>query len=260
MEQETQLRELPDIKELLEVLEQNGLEKEQNEVESLVDCLESMENQFKEVMSELKEVRGQLTQIQDRGIRAATAKVLDGAESKVKEIGGQIKLVKENLVRAAKKAVREFKEKGVDALKKIISGMRIPGALSLIQRGLESGKNTMNRSAEKISVIREELHEAGEHTRNVGRLLLGRERKEPEKKAADRGVLVVIQKLYSSCGRLFSEMEKNTGRTVKKMEDFLKGEEPSGQERPSVKIELGRLKKNPAARQTPQPVVGDRTR
>ena len=92
MEVAIALREQPEIRELFEVLEGNGLKKERQEVESLVDYLEGMESQFGEVIKELKEVRGQLEQIQDRGIKATAARLLDSAEGKVQEIGGQIEI------------------------------------------------------------------------------------------------------------------------------------------------------------------------
>lgn len=52
------LREQPDIKNLLYVLESSGLKEEQQEVETLVDYLESMENQFSRMLSELREMQG----------------------------------------------------------------------------------------------------------------------------------------------------------------------------------------------------------
>ncbi len=119
--------------------EENGLAKEQQEVESLVNYLEGMESQFGKVLEELKEVRGQLTQIQDKGIRATAARVIDNAENKVQEIGSQISLIKQNLIRSAKNAVESFKEKGVDALRKVVSAMKIPNAFSLLKGGLHSG-------------------------------------------------------------------------------------------------------------------------
>ena len=125
MEAAVALREQPEIRELFEVLEGNGLKKERQEVESLVNYLEGMESQFGEVIKELKEVRGQLEQIQDRGIKATAARLLDSAEGRVQEIGGQIALVKTNLVRSAKNAVQEFKEKGVGALRKAVSALSL---------------------------------------------------------------------------------------------------------------------------------------
>ena len=44
MEAAVALREQPEIRELFEVLEGNGLKKERQEVESLVDYLEGMES------------------------------------------------------------------------------------------------------------------------------------------------------------------------------------------------------------------------
>ena len=49
MEAAVNLREQPDIKNLLYVLESSGLKEEQQEVETLVDYLESMENQLREM-------------------------------------------------------------------------------------------------------------------------------------------------------------------------------------------------------------------
>lgn len=110
MDAAVNLRKQPEIRELFEVLEENGLAKEQQEVESLVNYLEGMESQFGKVLEELKEVRGQLTQIQDKGIRATAARVVDNVENKVQEIGSQISLIKQNLIRSAKNAVENFKE------------------------------------------------------------------------------------------------------------------------------------------------------
>lgn len=87
MDAAVNLREQPEIRELFETLEENGLAKEQQEVESLVTYLENMESQFGKVLGELKEVRGQLTQIQEKGIRATAVRVVGNVEGRVLEIG-----------------------------------------------------------------------------------------------------------------------------------------------------------------------------
>ena len=56
MEAAIALREQPEIREVFEVLEGNGLKKERQEVESLVNYLEGMESQFGEVIKELKDL------------------------------------------------------------------------------------------------------------------------------------------------------------------------------------------------------------
>lgn len=245
------LREQLEIRELFEVLEENGLAKEQREVESLVNYLEGMESQFGKVLEELKEVRGQLTQIQDKGIRATAARVVDNVENKVKEVGSQIALVKQNLIRSAKNAVESFKEKGVDALRKAVSAMKIPNALSLLKEGLHSGMENMNKNAEKIGVFAGELHMAKEHTKNAGRVLFGKGIKEKTERNTDKGMLAKIQKVFLSCGKLFSGMEKAAENAMEQTEQFARGVG----KKPSVKAELKRIKSGKSAKpaiQTPQ--------
>lgn len=82
MEAAVNLREQPDIKNLLYALESSGLKKEQQEMETLVDYLEGMENQFSRMLSELREMQGTLTKIQDKGIRATVSRIVVNAEGK----------------------------------------------------------------------------------------------------------------------------------------------------------------------------------
>lgn len=249
MEAAVALREQPEIRELFEVLEGNGLKKERQEVEILVNYLEGMESQFGQVIEELKEVRGQLEQIQDKGIKATAARLLDSAEGKAWEIGGQVALVKTNLIRSAKNAVHDFKERGVDALRKAVSAMKIPAALSVLKEGLHSGMESMERNAAKIGIVGGELSRAAQHTKNAGRALIGRRTREPAEPKGDKGVLAKIQRAFLSFGRSFSEMEKAAEDAQKRMEQFCRG----GEKKPSVKAELRKIKSQKTASQKIQP-------
>lgn len=106
----------------------------------------------------------------------------------MREIGGQIALVKTNLVRSAKNAAQEFKEKGVDALRRAVSAMKIPAALSALKESLHSGMESMERNAAKIGIVGGELNKAAQHTKNAGRALIGRRTKEPTEPKGDKGV------------------------------------------------------------------------
>ena len=249
METAVALREQPEIRELFEVLEGNGLKKERQEVESLVNYLEGMESQLGEVIMELNLLRGNLEHIQDRGIKATAARLLDSAEGKVQEIGGQIALVKTNLVRSAKNAVQEFKEKGVGALRKAVSAMKIPAALSALKESLHSGMESMERNAAKIGIVGGELNRAAQHTKNVGRALVGRRIKELAEPKGDKGIRAKIQKAFLSFGRSFAAMEKAAENAQKRMEQFCRGEG----KKPSVKAELRQIKSGRSAGQKMQP-------
>ena len=54
------LSDIPEIKELLKVLEENGLLKEQNDVKTLVSYIEDMETKLFDMSTELKEMHGEV--------------------------------------------------------------------------------------------------------------------------------------------------------------------------------------------------------
>lgn len=118
--------EQPEIAELFQVLEGNGLKKEQRQVEEFVNYLDSMEGHFYQVLQELGEVKEQLNRIQDGGVRASATRIVKQAGENVQAMGAQLHTVRKNLIQSAKSALHTFKEKGVGALKSAVSAMKIP--------------------------------------------------------------------------------------------------------------------------------------
>jgi len=228
------LSEQPELKELFTVLEGNGMGREKQEIESLVHYIESMETGFGQVIEELKEVRGQLEQIQDKGVKATVQRVVDKAEVKVFEVKSQLVTVKNNLVKSAVNAVDAFKKKGVAALQKAVIAMGIYSALSHVKRGLQNTVKSVNEDISKIGTINSELHSIGEHSKNIGRTLFGRQAKEVTPHNPDKGVLAKIQKLFAASSSLLSNMEKMTDNTMKKVAKLEQREE----KKPSVKESL----------------------
>ena len=233
------LRQQPEIIELFQVLEENELVKEHQEVELLVDYLEGIESQFGQMLEELKAVRGQLSQIQDKGVKATAVRIVEKAEGKVQEIGSQITTMKENLHHSAQNAIITFKEIGVGALKKAVSAMKIPSVLFVLKESFHSGMESMNKNATKIAIISGEIHEAREHTKNIGRVLFGRGTKEPNPHSPDKGVTAKLKNVFLSCGIKFADMEHATESVIQKLEQM----ESKKSKKPSVRAEIRRLKK-----------------
>lgn len=235
---QTTLMEQPEIVELFRVLEGNGLQKEQKEVESLVKYLDGMESQFGQVLEELRDVKEQLSQIQDGGVKASVLRIAEQAQGKVQEVGGQFHTVRKNLIQSAKSALQTFKEKGKDALQRAVSAMKIPSALARIQEGFNGAVESMNRQADKMEILSGELHAAGGHIKNVGRIFRGKEREKVEPQATDRGITTKIRKSFLTISGRLSSMEQTTGNVRKRLEQFVQKEE----KKPSVKGELKKLK------------------
>ena len=252
---QTVLMEQPEIVELFRVLERNGLQKEQKEVEFLVQYLDGMEVQFAQVLEELREVKEQLSQIQDGGMKASVLRITEQAQGKVQEVGGQLNRVRKNLIQSAGNALQTFQEKGKDALRKFVSAMKIPYALARIQEGLHGTVESMNRQADKMKVLSGELHAAGGHIKNAGRIFRGKEQEKVEIQATDKGITAKIQKSFLALSGRLSSMEQTTGNLRRRLERFVQKEE----KKPSVKGELKRLKEEKRSLQLPVPVK-DHTR
>ena len=252
---QTVLMEQPEIVELFRVLERNGLQKEQKEVEFLVQYLDGMEVQFAQVLEDLREVKEQLSQIQDGGMKASVLRITEQAQGKVQEVGGQLNRVRKNLIQSAGNALQTFQEKGKDALRKFVSAMKIPSALARIQEGLHGTVESMNRQADKMKVLRGELHAAGGHIKNAGRIFRGKEQEKVEIQATDKGITAKIQKSFLALSGRLSSMEQTTGNLRRRLERFVQKEE----KKPSVKGELKRLKEEKRSLQLPVPVK-DHTR
>lgn len=252
---QTVLMEQPEIVELFRVLERNGLQKEQKEVEFLVQYLDGMEVQFAQVLEELREVKEQLSQIQDGGMKASVLRITEQAQGKVQEVGGQLNRVRKNLIQSAGNALQTFQEKGKDALRKFVSAMKIPSALARIQEGLHGTVESMNRQADKMKVLSGELHAAGGHIKNAGRIFRGKEQEKVEIQATDKGITAKIQKSFLALSGRLSSMEQTTGNLRRRLERFVQKEK----KKPSVKRELKRLKEEKRSLQLPVPVK-DHTR
>ena len=77
----------PQIIDLYEVLEKNGLHKQKEDVQSLVGYIESMEYNLSVMMNEIQEMHTEVNRLHDKGIRAQCAKIVAKAEDKIQQLG-----------------------------------------------------------------------------------------------------------------------------------------------------------------------------
>lgn len=228
----------PQIIDLYEVLEKNGLHKQKEDVQSLVGYIESMEYNLSVMMNEIQEMHTEVNRLHDKGIRAQCAKIVSKVEDKVQQAKTMISIAKVKTIQSAENAVKAFREKGKSALVQAVQAMRIPAALSKIKDGFSHAAQSMRQSAGQLDVIRGELHEVGGHMKNAGRVFLGKPAKQADKLETDKGALAKLRGFLESCGNAFSNMERGADRLMEKMQHSKEPEE----QKQSVKYELRQLK------------------
>lgn len=227
----------PQILDLIEALEQNGLSKQKEEVQSLVGYIENMEQSLSMMMAEMQEMHAEVSRLHDKGIRAKCTQLLSKAENKIEQVKTMVSTAKNRLIAAAGNAMKTYKEKGKSALIQAVNAMRIPAALSRIKEGFYHAAQSMRQSAGQLDSVREELHEVGSHMKNVGRVMFGKPTKQTKALEADKGVLAKLRDFLESCGKAFDRMERSADNLLSKTQH----DKPM-EEKPSVKSELRQMK------------------
>ena len=228
----------PQILDLYEVLEQNGLHKQKEDVQSLVGYIESMEYNLSVMMSEIQEMHTEVNRLHDKGIRAQCAKIVSKAGDKVQQAKAMVSVAKVKMIQSAENAVKAFREKGKSALVQAVQAMRIPSVLSCMKNGFSHAAQSVRQSAEKLNGLREQIHEAGGYVKNAGRALSGKAPAESAKLQADKGLLAKVRDGLESFGKTLSRMERGADRLLGKIQP----EKESDGHRQSVKSELRQLK------------------
>lgn len=245
----------PQIIDLYEVLEQNGLHKQKEEVQSLVGYIESMEYNLSVMMSEIQEMHTEVNRLHDKGIRAQCAKIVSKVEDKVQQAKTMVSIVKVKTIQSAGNAVKAFQEKGKSALIQAVQAIRIPSVLSSMKNGFSHAAQSVHEGAEKLDGLREQIHEAGAYMKNAGRALSGKAPAESGKLQPDKGLLAKIRNGLESFSSKLSDMGYSTDRLLGKIQPEKEPEEL----KQSVKSELRQLK-NGRSEPAKAPVVKEQAR
>ena len=245
----------PQIIDLYEVLEQNGLHKQKEEVQSLVGYIENMEYNLSVMMNEIQEMHTEVNRLHDKGIRAQCAKIVSKVEDKVQQAKTMVSIVKVKTVQSAGNAVRAFQEKGKSALIQAVQAIRIPSVLSSMKNGFSHAAQSVHEGAERLDGLREQIHEAGAYMKNAGRALSGKAPAESHELQSDKGLLAKIRNGLESFSGALSNMERGADRLIGKMQPAKEPEEL----KQSVKSELYQLKSERSG-QAKAPAVKEQAR
>ena len=187
-----QLKEHPQIVELLDTLDKNGLMKEKNEVQSLVSYIGGMENTLTEMLGELQDMRREINLIHNNTLRSKCHTLVEKTEGKIRQGFSAVKKMKDNLIQSAGNAVRAFRERGRDALAESVRAMKIPEALDKLSAMFGRMSKEMAQDTKKLSAMQAELQGAKGHLKIWGCCLWGK----PQRK---RNIPRVIKAFYQGC-------------------------------------------------------------
>lgn len=211
------LKEHPDVQELIETLDKNGLQKEKADVVSLADYIVDMEKTLTGMLQEMQAMRNEVNLIHNSTLRAKCGRLVDKAENSVKQAFGVVRSVKNKFIESAKSAMQTFKEKGKDALQKAVNAMKIPETLDKLKGFFQRVSKSLEQDAKQIDLMRSELNKSKGHFKNFGRALFGREIKETENVKTDKGLLSTFRKGYEKLSKGFDKLGQKASDLADKM-------------------------------------------
>ena len=200
--------EHPQIAELLDTLEKNGLTREKNEVQSLIGYIGDMQITLTGMLGELQDMRREINLIHNNSLRAKCQNLVQKTESKIRQGFSTVKTMKDNLIRSAGDAMRAFREKGKDTLAGSVRAMKIPEMFDKLSSLFHKLSNEMAQDTMKLSSMHSELQSAKGHLKNMGLLFTGKAAKEAEHAKSDKGVLSRLSRLFEKAQKNFSSLEQ----------------------------------------------------
>lgn len=202
------LREHPQITELIETLNNNGMQKEKEQVMSLVNYIDDMEKSLGEMLNEMKGMHEEINMIHNSSLRNKCRVLVNNTEEKIKKAFYVIKTVKDNFVKAAANAIKEFKEKGNEALKGAVRTMKIPESLDRLSNLFGKLSKEIKQDATQLNSMQKEVNKAKFHLKNVGRLLKGKSLEKANRVNSDKGILGRLGGLFSRISSGFAGLSK----------------------------------------------------
>lgn len=228
------LNEHPQIAELMETLDKNGMQKEKTEVQSLVDYIGDMEQTLTGMLFELQNMRHEISLIHNSSRRAKCQSLIQKTDNKIRQGFVACKKMKDNLIRSATDAMKAFREKGKDALASSVRTMKIPEVIDKLAVMFRKLSRDISQDKVRLESMQSELLSAKGHLKNVGLIFVGRAPKKAEQTKSDKSALTRLGRLFDKVGKGFTAMEQKSMDAADKLR--------VSRVKDSVKTELQNLK------------------
>ncbi len=225
---EQNVEEMDVIKELLSIMQNQGMNEQSQDFLEVLRYIAGMQIQLGAMVEEIQGVREQLAQMQKSQPKAVTEQLADKVshlQEKVSSLSERLSALKDYLIDTASQAVKAFKEKGKEEMSKVLL-KGISGVKSVLEGYREKMVDILTdyeKTANQIDSIGDELKQIGNSIGNVGRLIAGKGTKEVSEEQPGVGLTRVInapiKKAISSMRKQIDSVDK----TFEKMDKFSAG-------------------------------------
>ncbi len=198
----------------------------EQQINLLLSQMDEMEKNHAEVMRELTDIKQMLNEalakpayrpIKERCQEAAT-NLMEQAADTSERFQQQVLGFKQELNSKAEKLVQNFKDMGVRALNNVCEFLGIQEKLIVMRDEARSSESRMKNAVEKIEQIEKELNKVLAHTKNMGRILSGKEDDLSKGQDINREIapLQLLKKHFLKSQQKYSERTEKLEQKIEK--------------------------------------------
>lgn len=160
------------VKELLSILQEQRSPSMQD-FQTLLKQVESMEKQLTVAVNELINMRQWLATLQppNHSARPVMQKALLVLQNHVLELRGKLAELRSSFLDGCRSAIAHFKQQGIVALDHIARFFKIHPMLNAMREDLGKSIQYHDQAIAKIETISTEYHKAGQHLKNISRVM-----------------------------------------------------------------------------------------
>lgn len=170
------LEQNPYVKELLDVLKKHNSPGAED-LQAMIANAAKIEQQLNAALAEMAAMRRELAAIREDNhpMRNTMQNAINAVQEQIRVLREQLETLKQNIIEGCKNALAAFKERGAAALDGIVKFFKVKPALEAIARSCDQAAKDNAQSINKIERISREYHKAGQHLKNIGRAMTGKE-------------------------------------------------------------------------------------
>ena len=165
---------------------------------------------------------------------------MDNITDKVKSAKNTLLDMKHQIKNTIDKGLKEFKEKGKDALTSTMKKLNIKGMLQTMKNSFDHINQQADKEIDHLTKLGDEIHAVNHHFKNIGHVIMGKQISNTNPRDSNKGMISYVQ------NALFHVMDKMTTLSQKTQHgiDKIENRETEFKEKHSVKQSLHEIKKN----------------
>lgn len=231
---------------LLRYMMQHQQKQPHEDFSALLKTVSALEEQLRATNAELRTVKRELNTVRNSltpAQRTSGERLVKAAETALRQAGEQLRGIREKIVQTAKKTLEAVRQTGISGLNGLSNLLGVRKALRGLKVQMSRTAGTLETGISRMEVAGKELHGAGEHLRNIGRVLAG---KEPLAKQSEKQAAALVPLL--SLAGAFRKIEERASHALGALEKL---ERAAEMKKPSVRETLKKMESRQAAAKAP---------